>query len=85
MATYRRVAALKSAEAFQAHLADLGITMPFDEEVAKWPRLTPGQGAQRPRPHHRQQLCRPADGRLGCRTGWHAQSIWCAGAGAALG
>lgn len=37
MATYRRVAALKNAEAFQAHLADLGITMPFDEEVQNGP------------------------------------------------
>jgi len=33
MATYRRVAALKSAAAFQEHLHELGISMPFDETV----------------------------------------------------
>ena len=37
MATYRRVAALKSAQAFQAHVAELGITLPFDEEVQSGP------------------------------------------------
>ena len=37
MATYRRVAALKTVDAFQAHLAELGISLPFDEEVQSGP------------------------------------------------
>lgn len=37
MATYRRVAALKTPEAFQEHLASLGISMPFDAEVQSGP------------------------------------------------
>ncbi|MCB0125031.1 MAG: NADH:flavin oxidoreductase [Caldilineaceae bacterium] len=37
MASYRRVAALKTPAAFQEHLAALGITMPFDEMVESGP------------------------------------------------
>lgn len=37
MTTYRRVAALKSAQDFQEYLAELGITMPFDKEVQHGP------------------------------------------------
>ncbi len=33
MPTIRRIAALKTASAFQSHLADLGITLPFDEHL----------------------------------------------------
>lgn len=37
MATYRRVAALKTAKTFQSYLAELDITLPFDEEVQSGP------------------------------------------------
>jgi len=32
--SYKRVAQLRSAEAFRAHLAELGVDLPFDEQVA---------------------------------------------------
>lgn len=38
MTAYRRVAHLKSAEEFRAHLAALGIVMPFDEELHHGPQ-----------------------------------------------
>src|SRR5262245_45402376 len=37
MTEYRRIAALKSAAAFQTHLHDLGITLPFDEQLQSGP------------------------------------------------
>ncbi|MCB0062194.1 MAG: NADH:flavin oxidoreductase [Caldilineaceae bacterium] len=37
MATYRRVAALKTPAAFQEYLAELGISLPFDDEVQSGP------------------------------------------------
>ena len=37
MTAYRRVAQLKTADDFRAHLAALGIDMPFDEELFHGP------------------------------------------------
>jgi NADPH2 dehydrogenase len=37
MTTYRRIAQLKTAEEFRAHLASLGIDMPFDETLQHGP------------------------------------------------
>jgi 2,4-dienoyl-CoA reductase-like NADH-dependent reductase (Old Yellow Enzyme family) len=38
MTAYRRIAQLKSADDFRAHLAALGIAMPFDEELQHGPQ-----------------------------------------------
>ena len=43
MTTYRRMSALKTAADFRAHLASLGVELPFDEELATGPEAPLGR------------------------------------------